>query len=82
MTLDSLCNTCKKSVSYRNSIECNFCLKQTDFKCNNLSFVYGLVKKNANKSWICVQCSKDIFPFTNLNNQKLSLTVSLVMVVT
>ena len=38
MTLDSLCNTCNKSVSYRNYIECNLCFTQTHFKCNNLTF--------------------------------------------
>ena len=38
MALDSLCNTCDKSVSYRNYIECNLCFTQTHFKCNNLTF--------------------------------------------
>ena len=32
MTLDTLCNTCNKSVSYGNSIEFNLCLTQTHFK--------------------------------------------------
>ena len=76
MTLDSVCNTCHKSVSSRNSIEWNLCLTQTHFKCNNLNFVDGQVIKNANKSWFCLQCSKNIFPFTNINNYKLSLTVN------
>ena len=76
MTLDFLCSTCDKSVSSRNSIECNLCLTQTHFKCNNLNFVDGQVIKNANKSWFCLQCSKNIFPFTNINNYKLSLTVN------
>ena len=76
MTLDSLCNTCNKSVSSRNSIECNLCLTQTHFKCNNLNFVDGQVIKNANKSWFCLQCSKNIFPFTNINSYKLSLIVN------
>ena len=51
MTLDFVCNTCNKSVSSRNSIECNLCRTQTHFKCNNLNFVDGQVIKNANKSW-------------------------------
>ena len=76
MTLDSLCNTCNKSVSSGNSIECNLCLTQTHFKCNNLIFVDSQVIKNANKSLFCLQCSKNIFPFTNINNNKLSLTVN------
>ena len=76
MTLDSLCNTCNKSVSSGNSIECNLCLTQTHFKCNNLIFVDSQVIKNTNKSLFCLQCSKNIFPFTNINNNKLSLTVN------
>ena len=76
MTLDSLCNTVNKSVSYRNSIECNLCLTQTHFKCNNLNFVDKQVIKNANKSEFCVQCTKNIFLFTNINNHRLYLTVN------
>ena len=76
MTLDSVCNTCNKCVSSRNSIECNLCLTEIHFKRNNLSFVDGQVIKNANKSWFYLQCSKNIFPFTNINNYKLSLTVN------
>ena len=40
-----------------------------------MNFVDGQVIKNANKSWFCLQCSKNIFPFTDINNDKLSLTV-------
>ena len=50
MTLDYLCNTSNKSVSSRNSMECNSCLTQKHFKCNNLNFIDGQVVKNANKS--------------------------------
>ena len=48
MTLDSLCNTYNKSVS-NNSLECNLCLNQTHFECNNLYFVDGQITKNAKK---------------------------------
>ena len=50
MTLDYPCNTSNKSVSSRNSMECNSCLTQKHFKCNNLNFIDGQVVKNANKS--------------------------------
>ena len=73
MTLDSLCNTCNKSGHYRNSIEYNLCLTQTHFNYNNLNFVDSRVIKNANKSWFCVQCSKNKFAFTKINHHKLSL---------
>ena len=75
MALDSVCNTSYKSVSSWNSIACNLCLTQTHFKRNNLNFVDGQVIKNGNKLWFCPQCSKNISPFTNINNYKLSLTV-------
>ena len=74
MTLDFHCSTCNKSVSSINSTECNLCLTQTHFECNNLNLVDGQVIKNANKSWFYLQCSKNIFPFSNINNCKLSLT--------
>ena len=48
MTLDSLCNTYNKSAS-NNSLECNLCLNQTHFECNNLYFVDGQIMKNTNK---------------------------------
>ena len=76
MTLDSLCNTCNKSVSSRNSIKFNLCLIQTHLKFNNLNFVDGQVIKNANKIWFCLQCSENLFPFPNINNNKLSLTAN------
>ena len=76
MILDSVCNICNKSISSRNSIECNLCLTQTYFKSINLNFVDGQVINNANKSWFCLQCSKNTFPFTNINNYKLSFTVN------
>ena len=49
MTLDYLLNTCNKSVSCINSIECNLCLIQIHLKCSSLNFVDGQVIKNANK---------------------------------
>ena len=72
----ALYNTYNKSFSSRKSIECNLCLTQTHFKYKNLNFVDGQDIKNANKSWYCLQCSKNIFPFTNINSYKLSLIVN------
>lgn len=65
-------HSCNKRGTYRDLIEYNFCLSQTYFKCcNDSSFIDGQVIRNANKSLFCVQCSEDILPFTNTNNQKL-----------
>ena len=46
------------------------------FQCNNLNFVVDQVIKNTSTSWIFLQRSKNIFSFTIINNDKLSLTVN------
>ena len=58
------------------SVEYNLHFTQTPFSCNNLNFAGGQVMKNAKKSRFCLQCSKNIYSFTNINNYKLSLTVN------
>lgn len=57
-------------------MECNLYLLETYCKCNGLNFDDGQVIKNANKSCFCLQCSKNIFQFTNINDYKLSLTTN------
>ena len=49
MTLDSLCNTCNKSVTYRKSTEFKLFLTQTPFKCSNLNFFDSHLIKDSNK---------------------------------
>ena len=46
------------------------------FKCNDLNFVDGQIIKYLHKSWFCVQCCKNIYVFTRINNNKLSPTVN------
>ena len=67
----SACNTCGKSVKERNSIKCNLCLTKVHLKCNYLNYVDSQYIKFSNKTWHCYNCSKDLFPFTTINNFKL-----------
>ena len=64
-------NTCGKSVKDRNSIKCNLCLTKVHLKCNYLNYVDSQYIKFSNKTWHCYNCSKDLFPFTTINNFKL-----------
>ena len=59
----SACNTCGKSVKDRNSIKCNLCLTKVHLQCNYLNYV--------DSQWHYYNCSKDLFPFTTINNFKL-----------
>ena len=67
----SACNTCGKSVKDRNSIKCNLCLIKVHLKCNYLNYVDSQYIKFSNKTWHCYSFSKDLFPFTTINNFKL-----------
>ena len=72
----SLCSLCEKSVNHRSSIKCNLCHTISHLKCNDLNYVDGLYLKNFNISWYCRGCCEDLFPFTNINNYKLYLSLS------
>ena len=76
MCLKPACNTCNKTVSHRNSIICAQCFKPIHLKCNNLNFLDGQLIKNSNSSWFCLHCSNNIFPFTNIANEKLQSVFS------
>ena len=67
----SSCNACGKSVKDRNSIKCNLCLAKVHLKCNYLNYVDSQYIKFSNKTWHCYNCSKDLCPFTTVNNFKL-----------
>ena len=73
-----ICNTCNKSVSCRNLIECSLCLTMVHLKCNNLNVVDAEIIKNtgSDRFWICMFCSNNLFPFATLNDHKLYQTLS------
>ena len=75
MSLKATCNICKKSVNDRNSIICTYCHSHTHLKCNSLNYVDAQLLRNAssfNNLWSCQSCNQKIFPFTSINNYKLS----------
>ena len=73
-----ICNTCNKSVSSRNLIECSLCLTVVHLKCNNFKVVDAEIIKNtgSDRFWICMFCSNNLFSFTTLNDHKLYQTLS------
>ena len=72
----SACNTCGKSVKDRNPIKCNLCPVKVHLKCNYLNYVDSQYIKFPNKTWHCYNCSKDLFPFTTINDFKLYFLLS------
>ena len=78
MSAKVTCNTCNKSVSCRNLIECSLCLTMVHLKCNNLNVVDAEIIKNtgSDRFWICMFCSNNLFPFATLNDHKLYQTLS------
>ena len=78
MSAKVICNTCNKSVSCRNLIECSLCLTMVHLKCNNLNVVDAEIIKNtgSDRFWICMFCSDNLFPFATLNDHKLYQTLS------
>ena len=70
----SSCSFCVKSVNHRSSIKCNLCQTISQLWCNDLNYNDRLYLKNS-KIWCCRACCADIFPFTNINNYKLYLSI-------
>ena len=64
------CIICQKTVPHNKSIKCMVCSQISHYKCNFLNSVDFQVLKNNNKNWQCLDCSRKIFPFTELNNYK------------
>ena len=72
----SSCNLCEKSVNHTISIKYDLCQTISHLKCNDLNYVDGLYLKNLNISCYCWACCADIFPFTNINNYELYLSLN------
>ena len=77
MSTKVTCNTCNKSVSCRNLIECLLCFTVVHLKCNNLNFVEAEIIKNtgSDRFWVCMYSSNNLFPFATINNHKLHQTL-------
>ena len=69
----STCLICLKPVSSKNSIKCNLCKSVVHFKCNFLNSIEGAIILKENNFWHCHTCSKNLFPFNDLNDNKFNL---------
>ena len=64
------CSICKKSVSSNKLITCELCLQISHYRCNFLNSVdFQTIKQNIS-DWQCINCSKNIFPFVELNDYR------------
>ena len=64
------CIICNKKVSNRQRIECDVCFQISHAKCNFLNSIDAKIIENQNQSWQCLDCSRKIFPFIELNDYK------------
>ena len=78
MSVKVICNTCNKSVSCRNLIECSLSLTMVYLKYYNLNIVDAEIAKStgSDRFWICMFCSNNLFPFAPINDHKLYHTLS------
>ena len=71
---NTICTLCKKNVCDKKSIKCSICSCVSHYKCNLLSYIdFQALSKNI-LNWHCLKCSRDLFPFTDLNNYKFITT--------
>ena len=77
MSSKIICNTCNKSVSCRNLVECSLRLPMIHLKCNNLNVVGAAIIKNtgSDRFWICMFCSNKLLPFATKSDHKLYQTL-------
>ena len=70
------CKICTKPVaSNHRAIQCDICDIWMPIKCNKInSQTYDSLRKD-NTQWFCIECSKDQFLFSKLNNNEFHHTV-------
>ena len=68
---------CKKPVAQNHkAVCCDVCDTWVHIKCNKINTqTYNILKKEK-ASWSCIECSKDVFPFSKLNETYFSATVA------
>ena len=72
------CGICKKSVAKNHkAIQCDKCDCWIHIKCQYLdSNDYQQYQNDNSRTFICIPCKADIFPFTNLNNNEFDVLLS------
>ena len=59
------CKICSKSVTKNHkAIYCDLCDIWVHTKCNKINTATYNMLQNVEIKWFCIECSKDIFPFS------------------
>ena len=66
----------KKAVAQNHkAVCCDVCDTWVHIKCNKINTqTYNILKKEK-ASWSCIECSKDVFPFSKLNETDFSTII-------
>ena len=71
------CKICKKPVAQNHkAVCCDVCDTWVHMKCNKINTqTYNILKKDE-ASWSCIECSKNVFPFSKLNETNFLTTIA------
>ena len=68
---------CKKPVaSNHKAVCCDVCDTWVHIKCNKINTQTYNISKKEKASWSCIECSKDVFPFSKLNETNFSTAIA------
>ena len=69
------CKTCNSPVAKNHkAVQCDKCQLWVHMKCNKINIqTYNMLKKDETACY-CISCSKDIFPFSDLNDNEFHTT--------
>ena len=71
MTISFQCKICEKPVLKK----CENCKLWVHIKCNKIKKqIYNLLMED-DTAWYCIKCIKSIFPFNDIDNNKLHSTI-------
>ena len=70
------CRICENPVAKNNkAIQCDKCHLWVHIKCNKINIqTYRLLERDET-TWYCISCSKDLFPFSSLNDNDFHTTI-------
>ena len=74
LRLESLTRTVPKANP--KAICCDVCDTWVHIKCNKINAQTYIILKKEKASWSCIECSKDIFPFSKLNKTNFLTTLA------
>ena len=66
---------CQPDASNSDSIQCDKCDIWVHHKCNKMNKRTYEYLKQDKSMWYCIVCTKELFPFSKLNDENLILTL-------